>query len=168
MDSRVLFEWVSVMSSTSFAVMSDSIRPTSANASAYGAMVTRVSAVNGTSGRPGTGRKLGNAPLSPTVGTAMPAARVIAVRMMIETRGAGTARVILGKATIRASPVMTSGYTAHGTSNSSGTCARKIKMASALTKPTMTDRGTNRISLATPRAPRITCRRPPRMTAATR
>lgn len=33
-DSRVLFEWVSVISSTSFAVISDSIRPTSAIANA--------------------------------------------------------------------------------------------------------------------------------------
>ena len=37
-DSRVLLEWVSVMSSTSLAVISDSISPTSAIASAYGAM----------------------------------------------------------------------------------------------------------------------------------
>ena len=37
-DSRVLLEWVSVMSSTSLAVISDSISPTSAMPSAYGAM----------------------------------------------------------------------------------------------------------------------------------
>ncbi|MEY9212164.1 hypothetical protein ABH917_001610 [Thermobifida halotolerans] len=34
MASRVLLEWVSVMSSTSLAVISDSISPTSANANA--------------------------------------------------------------------------------------------------------------------------------------
>ncbi len=37
--SRVLREWVSVMSSTSFAVMSDSRRPTTAIAAANGAMI---------------------------------------------------------------------------------------------------------------------------------
>ena len=38
MDSRVLLERVSVMSSTSLAVISDSISPTSAIARAYGAI----------------------------------------------------------------------------------------------------------------------------------
>ena len=42
------------------------------------------------------------------------------------------------------------GRPAHGTSIRCGTWARKIRIASALTKPTMTERGTNRISLATP------------------
>ena len=37
--SRVLREWVSVMSSTSFAVISDSRSPTTATARAYGAMI---------------------------------------------------------------------------------------------------------------------------------
>ncbi len=108
-DSRVLPERVSVMSSTSLAVISDSIRPTSAMANAYGAMVVSVSIVNGTSGRPGTGREDGRAPLSPTVGTAIPAATVMTVRMMMETSGAGTTVVTFGKSTIRARPPMTSG-----------------------------------------------------------
>lgn len=44
----------------------------------------------------------------------------------------------------------------------------KIRTASELTKPTITLRGTKRISLATPRAPRTTWKIPARMTAATR
>ncbi len=44
----------------------------------------------------------------------------------------------------------------------------KIRIASALTKPTMTLRGRKRISRATPTAARSTCSRPPRTTAATR
>lgn len=43
-DLRVLSEWVSVMSSTSLAVMSDSRSPTSARASAYGANAQRLEA----------------------------------------------------------------------------------------------------------------------------
>jgi hypothetical protein len=50
------------MSSTSLAVIRDSMSPTSAMASAYGAMVVSVSRVNGTSGSPGTGREDGNSP----------------------------------------------------------------------------------------------------------
>lgn len=72
MDSRVLPERVSVISSTSFAVIKDSISPTRAIARAYGAMTVRVWRSNGTSGRPGTGSDEGSLPLSPTVGTAMP------------------------------------------------------------------------------------------------
>ena len=37
-----------------------------------------------------------------------------------------------------------------------GTWARKIKMARALTNPTITERGMNRISFATPPRPRAT------------
>jgi hypothetical protein len=44
----------------------------------------------------------------------------------------------------------------------------KIRMARALTNPTMTERGTNRISRATPSAPSAIWKRPPRITAATR
>ncbi|CAM5727751.1 hypothetical protein SBADM41S_10287 [Streptomyces badius] len=44
----------------------------------------------------------------------------------------------------------------------------KIRMASALTKPTITERGMNRISFATPSAPRTTWKTPARMTAAMR
>ncbi len=168
MDSRVLEEWVSVMSSTSLAVISDPIRPTRAIANAYGAIVVRVSRVKGTSGSPGTGRDEGSSPLSPTVGTAMPAATVMTVRMTMDTRGAGMTLVILGKSTMSASPPMISGYTTQGTSRISGTWAMKIRMARASTKPTITERGTNRISFATPRAPRAIWMIPARMTAAIR
>lgn len=43
----------------------------------------------------------------------------------------------------------------------------KMRTAGALTKPTITEHGTNRISLATPSAPRTTWKTPSRMTAAT-
>ena len=41
-----------------------------------------------------------------------------------------------------------------------------MRIASALTKPTMTERGMNRISRATPSTPRTTCKIPARMTVA--
>ncbi len=127
-----------------------------------------VSRVNGTSGRPGTGSAEGSSPLSPTVGTAIPAATVITVRTTIDTRGAGTTVVTFGKNTISASPAAISGYTGHGTSVISGTCAMKISTARELTKPTITLRGTNRISRATPSAPRTIWKTPASRTAATR
>ncbi len=108
-DSRVLEERVSVMSSTSLAVISDSISPTSAMANAYGATVVSVSTVNGTSGSPGTGSDDGSSPLSPTVGTAIPAATVITVRITMDTSGAGTTVVSFGKNTIIARPAAISG-----------------------------------------------------------
>ena len=46
--------------------------------------------------------------------------------------------------------------------------ASKIKMARALTNPTITERGMNRISLATPANASATWMRPPRMTVAMR
>lgn len=46
--SRILSEWVSVTSSTSLAVMRDSISPTRAMAIAYGAMIRKVSRESGT------------------------------------------------------------------------------------------------------------------------
>jgi hypothetical protein len=72
-------------------------------------MRVRVPIVNGTSGRPGAGSAEGRAPLSPTVGTAMPAPMVSAVRITIDTSGAGTALVTRGNHTISASPPATSG-----------------------------------------------------------
>ena len=66
--SRVLSEWVSVMSSTSLAVSSDSSSPTSAMASAYGAMICSVSRVSGTSGRNSDGQAVGQLALVADVG----------------------------------------------------------------------------------------------------
>ena len=68
--SRVLLEWVSVMSSTSLAVISDSISPTSAIASAYGAMISACPGERHV-GKTRAGRLSGSAPSSPTVGTAI-------------------------------------------------------------------------------------------------
>ena len=103
--SRVFWEWVSVMSSTSLAVSSDSSSPTSAIARAYGAMICRVSSVHGTSGRSSEGRLSGSAPSSPTSGTWTAATRTNAVRATIATSGDGTARVILGRPTMMAMPM---------------------------------------------------------------
>ena len=66
--SRVLFEWVSVMSSTSFAVISDSSRPTIAIANAYGAMIVNVSNENGTCGMNSVGQAVGQRALVADVG----------------------------------------------------------------------------------------------------
>ncbi len=108
-DSRRLSEGVSVRSSTSCAVSSDSISPTSASARAYGAISVRVSRVKGTSGRPGVGSEVGRAPRSPTVGTASPAPTVIRVSTTMETSGAGTTVVTFGKTTMSAIPPTISG-----------------------------------------------------------
>ena len=62
-DSRSLFERVSVMLSTSRAVISDSSSPTAASPIEYGAMIFSVSSENGTDGRPGSGRESGQLPL---------------------------------------------------------------------------------------------------------
>jgi hypothetical protein len=95
-DSRSLSEGVSVMSSTSLAVISDSSSPTAARVNEYGAMIRSVSSENGTAGMPSTGSALGSSPSSPTVGTAIPAATQTTVRTTIAISGAGTAVVTRG------------------------------------------------------------------------
>ena len=107
--SRVLGERVSVMSSTSFAVMRDSSSPTKAMASANGKMICSVSSVNGTLGRNRDGSESGSAPLSPTVGTATAARTVTRVRTTIATSGAGTALVSLGRPKTISRPAAVSG-----------------------------------------------------------
>lgn len=159
---------MSVTSSTSLAVISDSISPTSAIPSAYGAIVDNVAPVHGTSGSPRVGRLSGSAPSSPTFGTARCTVTVITVSTTIATSGAGTAVVSLGSNTLIASPAATIGYTNHGTPTRCGTCAEKMRIASALTNPTITLRGTNRISLATPSRPSTICRTPASNTVAIR
>ena len=148
--SRVLSLRTSVMSSTSFAVMSDSMSPTSAIANAYGAIVVSVSSESGTSGMNSDGSESGSSPWSPTFGTASPAAITTTVSTTIATSGAGTTEVHRGRKTRIASPAATSGYTSHGTPTRCGICAMKMRMASALTKPIITLRGMKRISFATP------------------
>ena len=105
--SRLLFEWVLVMSSTSLAVISDSRMPTSAIANAYGAMICSVSRLSGTLGKISDGRRSGSAPSSPTVGTLTANATVTAVSTTIATRGAGTTLVRRGRNTITAIPAAT-------------------------------------------------------------
>src|SRR5690606_18933527 len=107
--SRDLSEWVSVMSSTSLAVISDSSRPTNAMATAYGATICRVSSVHGTSGISRDGNELGSSPSSPTVGTLMPVSTTAPVSSTIATSGAGTALVSFGHPTMTAMPTATSG-----------------------------------------------------------
>jgi hypothetical protein len=107
--SRVLFECESVTSSTSLAVIRDSRMPTSATARAYGAMTRRVAQVSGTSGNPRVGRLSGRAPWSPTVGSPRPSPTTTAVISTIETSGAGTTLVSLGRSTITAIPAATIG-----------------------------------------------------------
>ena len=108
-DSRVLFERVSVMSSTSLAVISDSSRPTSAMVRANGAMIRKVSRSSGTSGKNSDGRDSGSSPLSPTLGTSMPIGTTIAVITTMATSGAGTAPVSRGNRNTMARPRAVSG-----------------------------------------------------------
>ncbi len=115
-DSRVLSECVSVTESTSLALINDSSSPTTAIASANGAMIFRVSAVSGTSGSPiRSAVRRAVPPWSPTVGTATPVRTVNAVRPTITSSGAGTAVVSFGIHTSSARPAARSAYTAHGT-----------------------------------------------------
>ena len=107
--SRVLGEWLSVMSSTSLAVISDSSRPTSASPSAYGAMIWSVSSVNGTLGMSSVGRLSGRAPSSPTSGTFVATMMVKPVSSTMATSGDGTTFVRRGSSTMTASPTATSG-----------------------------------------------------------
>jgi hypothetical protein len=67
-----------------------------------------------------------------------------------------------------ARPAATIGYTSHGTPIRCGSWALKIRIASALTKPTITLRGMNRMRRATPTAASRIWKIPPRMTAAIR
>ncbi len=97
------------MSSTSLAVISDSRIPTSARASAYGAMMRSVSNVSGTSGMNRVGRLSGSAPSSPTVGTASAVTTTATVITTMATSGAGTTFVIRGITTMIAMPTATSG-----------------------------------------------------------
>ncbi len=82
--------------------------------------------------------------------------------------GAGMTVVKRGKNTMIRMPTATSGYTSHGTPMRCGTCAMKMRMASALTNPTITCRGMNRMSFATPTAASRICRTPARTTVAMR
>ena len=107
--SRVLFEWVSVMSSTSFAVISDSSSPTSAMASENGAMIDSVSSVNGTSGMRNDGSEDGRSPSSPTSGTASANTTVMTVSSTIATSGAGTIVVSFGRKNMMTRPAATIG-----------------------------------------------------------
>ena len=97
------------MSSTSLAVISDSSSPTSAIASAYGAMICSVSSVNGTFGINRPGRLSGSAPSSPTVGTFTCNSTATPVSSTIATSGAGTALVSRGRNTITTIPTATIG-----------------------------------------------------------
>lgn len=77
--------------------------------------------------------------------------------------------MIFGKKTMSARPPTISRYTGQGAFRISGTWGMKIRMASGLTNPTITERGMHRITgFATPSAPRMTWMTPARMTAATR
>ena len=94
--SRSLSEGVSVMSSISLAVSSDSIRPTTAIESEYGATIASVCRVRGTPGSPKPGSADGSAPMSFTVGTWTCSRTAAAVSTTIATSGAGTALVSRG------------------------------------------------------------------------
>ena len=107
--SRVLSECVSVRSSTSFAVINDSSRPTTAIANAYGAMIRNVSNVYGTSGSNHLGKLSGNSPLSPTVGMSQPITSTNRLTPTTTTSGAGTTVVTRGSTAITPTPRATKG-----------------------------------------------------------
>ena len=129
-------------------------------------MIWSVSHVSGTFGSNSSGRLRGNSPWSPTVGMLMASTTTAAVVRTMDTSGAGITVVSFGMTYINSSPAATNGYTNQGTPIRCGSCATKIRMARALTKPTMTLRGMNRIILATPSSARTTWKMPARMTVA--
>src|SRR5690625_3988366 len=106
-------------------------------------MTDSVSSVHGTLGHNRVGRLDGSFPWSPTFGTSIVNTTAAAVSNTIATNGAGIAAVSRGKNTMISTPTATIGYTRAGTPNRCGSWAMKIKIASALTNPTMTLRGMN-------------------------
>src|SRR5690625_7181507 len=88
------------MSSTSFAVINDSIKPTSAIPTAKGPMICSVSRVKGTSGKNQLGKDVGNSPSSCTFGTLMAKIMVTAVTNTIATSGPGSTIESLGTTTM--------------------------------------------------------------------
>ncbi len=167
-DSIALFDVVSVISSTIRAVSNDSIKPTNASDKAYGKMIWSVSSENGTSGK----KKLGNAasicPMSPMTRVSSEKTTVNTVIIVIATSGAGIAFVTRGNNKMMASDAATIAYMIQFCPSNCGSCAEKIKIANALTNPTMTDRGMNRNNLAIPKNPNVICRIPARIPAASK
>src|SRR5699024_12853884 len=102
--SRVFEDVVSVILSTSWAVINDSSSPTTAIASAAGKMIRKVSIVNGTSGSAKIGNSLGSSPLSATVATLIVKIIINNVTTTIATSGEGIVDVILGHIVIIPGP----------------------------------------------------------------
>ncbi len=96
-DSRFLSERVSVMSSRSWAVRSDSRRPTIARVNDTGSRICRVSRLKGTSGIERPGSDDGRAPMSPTVGRSRSKPIAAALKTTIATSGDGTVVVRRGR-----------------------------------------------------------------------
>jgi len=80
---------VSVSSSTTAAVSTDSSRPTMAIASAGSRMMRSVSSDTGTCGNANTGSASGNCPRSPTVGSLRPRADASTVSTTTQISGDG-------------------------------------------------------------------------------
>ena len=126
--------------------------------------------MSGTSGRHEAGQAVGQLALvARPSGRRRAASTVKAVRTTIATSGAGTALVSRGSRT-RSRDADGDERVDRATARRSGagTWARKIRIARALTKPTITERGMNRISLATPNTPSTIWMTPARMTVAIR
>src|SRR5699024_9174305 len=128
--SRVFEDVVSVILSTSWAVINDSNSPTTAIASAAGKMIRKVSIVNGTSGSAKIGSSLGSSPLSATVGTLIVKIISMNVKTKITTTRPGIVTANLSQKKINTRPSTNSKYKAHGTSIRPGRLAIKIQIAS--------------------------------------
>ena len=86
----------------------------------------------------------------------------------MDTSGAGITVVIFGKNTISARPPMISGYTGPRDVVHLGDLGHEDQDGERVDEADHHERGTNRISFATPSAPRTIWKTPARMTAATR
>src|SRR5699024_1912732 len=103
------------MSSTSFAVINDSIKPTSAIPTAKGTLICSVTSVIGTSVKNQLGKDVVNLPSSCTFGKLIAKIMVTAVSNTIATSGPGTTVMSLRTTTMIATAPATMAYTGHVT-----------------------------------------------------
>ena len=138
--------------------------PTKAMLSAVGQISRRVSRSSGTRSGVMPGRRPVISPSSATFGTEICAMITIAVTTTIAMRGDGTAFVSRGTTKMIASVRANSAYAGHVTFSTCGTWATKIRMPRALTNPSMTERGMNRMRRASPPRPKAIWMTPARTT----
>ncbi len=151
--SRFLFDGVTVRSSTSFAVSSDSIRPTKAILSAQGQIIVSVCRFSGTNSCVSPGSPPLIAPSSPTVGSNCLVVAVNSVNKTMAISGAGMLLITRGTHNTMSSVKANSPQMSGLLLQKWGTWAKKIRIPRAFTNPVMTAAGIKRIRRAIPVKP---------------